>query len=249
MRSFPGKTATKTQSCYLKYIPPKRSPSMKTRARLVHSIAVGMPRNRSAFLQSGAMAVWVIAVGFASYAMLNYDFTPGTASSAPSSWPESSALSRKPGQPTLLMFAHPRCPCTTASLQELKQVLAKSNGPVDCQIVFLMPDNATEKWRDSANVRAARAFKKAQVITDEGNEPRRFAVTTSGHVLLFDEQGHLTFSGGITGSRGHAGPNSGADMLLQSINQHRTAGHESPTFGCPLFHDNLNCRESKKCPI
>ena len=221
---------------------------MYTDARLVHSTPVSMPRNRSSSLQNGVMAIWITLIGVVSFMMLNYDFTPGPASSAPSYWPESSTLSRQPGRSTIVMFAHPRCPCTSASIDELCQILEKAAGPVDCQIVFLMPPNASQDWLASANVRAARSIRNVRVVSDDGNEARRFAVTTSGHILLFDQRGRLAFSGGITVSRGHVGPNSGATTLLQSIRHQQPADHEIPTFGCPLFKDNADCRESAKCP-
>ena len=248
MRSTLIETVKLSTAMLFDSFPSERSHSMYTDARLVHSTTVSMPRNRSAFLQSGAIAIWVILVGVASFVMLNYDFTPGPASSAPSYWPESSTLSRQPGRSTILMFAHPRCPCTATSIDELRQILGKSTSPIDCQIIFLMPPNASQDWLASANVRAARAIKNVRVVNDGGEEARRFTVATSGHVLLFDESGRLAFSGGITGSRGHAGPNNGATTLLQSIKHQQAADHELPTFGCPLFHDNADCRESAKCP-
>ena len=43
---------------------------------------------------------------------------------------------------TLVMFVHPRCPCTRASIAELERVVAQSGGTVKPRIVFSLPDGA-----------------------------------------------------------------------------------------------------------
>ncbi len=60
---------------------------------------------------------------------------------------------------------------------------------------------------------------------DDGAEAKRFGAETSGQTLLYDERGTLAFSGGITGSRGHAGDNAGRASLLALIN--RRAGRSA----------------------
>ena len=64
-------------------------------------------------------------------------------------------------------------------------------------------------------------------------EAGRFGVATSGHALLFDRDGRLLFSGGITPSRGHEGDNFGASAILARLDG-RPAPAESPVFGCPI---------------
>jgi len=66
-------------------------------------------------------------------------------------------------------------------------------------------------------------------------EAKRFGAETSGQTLLYDERGTLAFSGGITGSRGHAGDNAGRASLLALINRSDADRRGSSVFGCPLF--------------
>ena len=47
------------------------------------------------------------------------------------------------------------------------------------------------------------------VRDDMAGEARRFGAVTSGQTLLFDTQGNLLFSGGITAARAQAGDNAG----------------------------------------
>ena len=48
--------------------------------------------------------------------------------------------------------------------------------------------------------------------------------------------GELLFSGGITGSRGHAGQNSGEDAVIALVNGHSLPLTHSHVFGCDLFN-------------
>jgi hypothetical protein len=45
----------------------------------------------------------------------------------------------------------------------------------------------------------------------------------------------LIFSGGITGSRGHAGDNDGEQALLEALTHGGGARATASVFGCPLF--------------
>ena len=75
------------------------------------------------------------------------------------------------------------------------------------------------------------------VRDDEGAEAHRFGVETSGQTLLYDRSGALVFSGGITGSRGHAGENAGELALISLLTNGRSDRRATSVFGCPLFAD------------
>jgi len=66
-------------------------------------------------------------------------------------------------------------------------------------------------------------------------EARRFGVETSGQTLLYDAGGRLIFSGGITGSRGHAGDNAGEAALVALLTSGQADRRATSVFGCPLF--------------
>lgn len=199
------------------------------------------------------VAAWLTVVGGSLACFQWYKATSGCVGDVAGQWPEDGPLRRSPSGETLLMFAHPRCPCTSASLNELAAVLAAPIGPVAVNVVFYRPDAADETWTDSNLVRRAAAMSGVRILWDDGGRlARQFRVETSGHVLAFDRRGELTFSGGITPIRGHEGGNPGRDTLVACL-RNRTAATKSGmsirgpaaqgsiakglVFGCPLGRD------------
>jgi hypothetical protein len=76
-------------------------------------------------------------------------------------------------------------------------------------------------------------------LTDEkGTEAAKFVAETSGHTLVFDREGTLLFSGGITASRGHAGDNAGESAVLAALRGETMAQLRTPVFGCLLQKRN-----------
>jgi hypothetical protein len=69
-----------------------------------------------------------------------YSITAGKEGAPPGRWPESSSLQRTPGASTLVMFVHPRCPCSHASISELAVLLAPVFGcPLFSESISRMP--------------------------------------------------------------------------------------------------------------
>ena len=103
------------------------------------------------------LLAWV-AVLFVTFAtMRRYEFTPGADPAAPKSWPMQSQVTRPLGHSSLLVFAHPLCRCTDATLEELAKV-ARSAGPdIDITVLFFSPDGAGTEWRKSKSVQDAAA--------------------------------------------------------------------------------------------
>src|SRR5690349_12582099 len=101
-------------------------------------------------------AVWLTAVIGGTCVMLAYATAPGRTSSSPVTWPDTSHLSQNSTLPTLLMFVHPHCPCSRASIGELALLMAHCQGSVNAQVVFLRPEGMTEEWvrTDSWNAAA-----------------------------------------------------------------------------------------------
>jgi hypothetical protein len=165
-----------------------------------------------------------------------YDNAPGVAASAPHEWPRQTTLVRASDRPTLVLLAHPQCDCTRATLGELAEVLARSSRPPKTYVLFLRPAGFAAGWEQTALWRTAKSLPDVTVLgDDDGAEARRFGVETSGQTLLYDEQGALTFSGGVTGSRGHAGDNPGRASLVALLNRGQTDRRGTSVFGCPLF--------------
>jgi hypothetical protein len=77
------------------------------------------------------------------------------------------------------------------------------------------------------------------VIEDRGeHERRRFAVATSGQVVVYDATGRLRFSGGITADR-HGGPNPGRAAVERVLRGEADTPAEAAVFGCPLVCDSI----------
>src|SRR5580692_8456316 len=161
-----------------------------------------------------AFVVWVMVVAGGTIGMTRYANSPGRGGQPPVFWPVESQIPLDPNRPTLVMFAHPHCPCTRASIGELEVLLARFHGQVSARVVFLKPADTITNWEKTDLWRKASSIPDVTVCTDAaGIEARRFHAETSGQTLLYDRSGALQFQGGITLSRGHAGDNPGRSAL------------------------------------
>jgi hypothetical protein len=177
---------------------------------------------------------WSGALAFGIRTLVNYENAPGAVGAVAQLWPTRSKIPLAQGQPTLVMLAHPRCPCTDASVDELAKALAQVPGKVRAYVLFLKPQGVAG-WDDTELRRRAAAIPGVTILSDDnGVEARLFGAETSGHTLLFGTDGRLLFSGGITASRGHSGGNTGESAVVALINGDKTAPTKSFVFGCSL---------------
>ena len=191
-----------------------------------------------------AGAVWVVAVASGFVLLTAYRSRPGDAGSPPVHWPAESVLEPAHNGPTLVMFAHPKCACTRASLSELDRMLSRLPERPRTYVAFLLPAGTGGDWRETDLWRSAEHIDGVRVFADvEGREAARFATATSGTTLLYDASGKLVFSGGITAARAHEGDSFGQERLVAVLSGHPPDRRDSPVFGCSL-HDS-NTREAK----
>lgn len=114
--------------------------------------------------------------------------------------------------------------------------MAQSRGLLTTHVLFLKPGAVAEDWMKTDLYRSAAAIPDVEVMRDDdGLEARRFEASTSGEVLLYDAEGNLLFSGGITAARGHSGDNTGRSALTALLARRGVSGSRTPVFGCPLF--------------
>ncbi|MBI1757123.1 MAG: hypothetical protein HYR64_08470 [Fimbriimonas ginsengisoli] len=185
-------------------------------------------------LVASAIALWTLALAAGFYFIERH----ANGSGQPASPPEVMAASLSAPTPSpkhrLLLFAHPQCPCTMATLEALDRLMATSRDQIDVSVYVWRPTAKTEKWAETALWERASRIPGARVILDpDGAEIRRYGARTSGQVLLYSPRGELEFSGGITPSRGHEGDCAGRDAItdaLRGVHTTRTA----PVFGCAL---------------
>lgn len=191
-----------------------------------------------------AALCWLIAVVVGFGVLLRYQFTEGEPAQAPSSWPAESAVPLDGRQPTLLVVAHPKCPCSSASIEELARLMANCRGKVTAHVLFLTPSQGAEDWESTALRRKAEAISGVSVTGDlDGREARRFGVATSGSALLYRPDGRLAYSGGLTGSRGHSGDNLGRSTLESWILEGRASTDKTDVYGC-----GMSAQKETACP-
>ncbi len=184
--------------------------------------------------------LWLLLVAAGAGSLAKYSQTAGDPGRSPTHWPAETKVPHVAGRATLVFFAHPHCPCTRASLGELEQLLVHAQGLLSTVVIFERFAEFSEDWTHSDLWRQAEAIPGVQVLADRGEESRRFASGTSGHVVLYDKFGQLQFSGGITAARGHAGDNAGKDALLARLAGRSDAREQTPVFGCSLTAPQAN---------
>ena len=206
-----------------------------------------MSSRKNIFTTALLGAAWMAALAFGARVLFKYETTPGRIGSVSASWPSDSIVPRPIDKPTLVMLAHPHCPCSRASVGELAQIMAHAAGKVNAYVLFVKPPDAGADWDDTDLRRSAADIPGVTVLTDEnGTEAARFGAETSGHTLVFDRNGALVFSGGITASRGHAGDNAGESAVLAALKQETMLRDRTPVFGCSLTNRN-STEEGKLC--
>jgi hypothetical protein len=179
--------------------------------------------------------LWIAATAAGLVMLTGYASSPGQIRPAPAQWPTSSRVPLSRDRATLVMFAHPRCPCTRASLGELEKIMAHFQDAVDASVVFLQPSAEDDDWSRTDLWRTAAAIPGVRALADvDGAEAQRFRAATSGQTFVYNDRGELLFSGGITLGRGHAGDNPGRDAIESCLSDRAPACREAPVFGCPL---------------
>ena len=182
-----------------------------------------------------AAALWLVGAVAGLWVLWAYGNRPGVSANPPGRWPTETRLARSLQQPTLVLLAHPQCFCTRASLGELAEVLGRAKTPPKTYVLFLKPSGFFDGWEKTDLWRMASALPNVTIVRDDdGLEAQRFGAVTSGQTLLYDAQGELLFSGGITGARGHAGDNAGRAAVIALLDRKEPARRATSVFGCSL---------------
>jgi hypothetical protein len=177
---------------------------------------------------------WIVAVAMGFHWILDYSNEPGSSMTGPEEWPAESRLNPSQNSHNLLMFLHPHCACSRASVGELDRLVVQSPVPLRIYLLFLQPKGYGEAWTKTDLWRKASLIPGVQLVLDpEGREAQLFSALTSGQTFLYGPDGHLRFSGGITAARGHAGDNAGLSALLSTLRGGENLRH-TPVFGCKL---------------
>jgi hypothetical protein len=185
--------------------------------------------------------LWLSLVCAGMVALWLYSTTPGKDGEPPARWPTSSSLQRRAEASTLLMFVHPKCPCSRASIAGLAALLAHSGGRLCAKVIFLQPPGETDSWVHTGLWHAASELPGTEIISDpDSRETKLFHAAVSGETLVYDVSGHLRFHGGITVARGHIGDNAGCSAIECYANTGTLPLSRTPAFGCPLFSESTS---------
>jgi len=183
------------------------------------------------------IGIFWLAMVLAGFAVLQREeFTPIPSTSVGRDFPRGSSIAMAPDRATLVIFLHPYCPCSRATLRQLGELLAETQNKEAVTVVFTIPKGLPPGWEKDNLWRTASAMPGVRVVRDEeGVEARRFNVIGSGHALLYAPAGRLLFSGGITASRGHEGDNPGQDAIVSFVLHGQSNVTHTPVFGCALL--------------
>ncbi len=190
---------------------------------------------RERFLWGAVVLTWVALVGAGVFLLGRYKSAPGERGHAPLVWPVDASLPRSADRSTLVLLAHPHCPCTRASLTELDAIIQKSHDQLDALVLFLDPRDAPPEWRVSDLwEQAGRIPHVVRRWDEDGRLAALFDAKTSGDTALYGPGGDLVFQGGITSARGHVGDNLGESAVVALAIGKPPAVVDNPVYGCPL---------------
>lgn len=190
-------------------------------------------RLRSLFVGMACIA-WGTAVVSGFVAAERHAGTAGAAGRPVAEWPAGSTLTRDASRPTLLVFLHPRCPCSKATVEELSRLLARCGDRMRTEVVFATDPALGADWREGGTWQAVGELPGVLRHEDaDGTQARLFGARTSGQALLFGADGATLFAGGLTAARGHAGDNPG-EAAIRELVLHGRGARSAPVFGCAL---------------
>lgn len=192
-------------------------------------------RRRSHLLIGCSLACWACATCWGVSLLWEYEGAPGGQGKAPPRWP----IQKTPIDQThyrLVVFVHPHCSCSRATLGELARLMAQSEDRIAAEVLFVRPPNMPPEWVYTDLWRSAAAIPGVQVKEDtDGVQAALFGAETSGDALLYSPSGVLLFSGGITASRAHEGDNAGENTILSLVEgAHMSREVQTPVYGCAL---------------
>ena len=111
--------------------------------------------------------VWLAGLCLGFRSIWAYENAPGAAAQPPRRLPPPST-SPAAGHLTLVLLAHPRCPCTYATVDELAEIMARTRETVRTRVYFYKPGGAPDRWAQTDLWRAAAAIPGVEVFADEG---------------------------------------------------------------------------------
>lgn len=180
-------------------------------------------------------SLWLCAVMAGIAVMMRFSSAAGSQGEPTMAWPQDSGVHREANRATLVMLAHPRCSCTSASFDSLAWIMARERGRLAARVLFYEPESRSPHWVETPTWNTAGEIAGVVRIRDrDGVEAKRFGMVTSGDVQLFDGDGKLLYSGGITPGRGILGDSEGRRAIVALVEKGQSEVAQTPVFGCPI---------------
>lgn len=194
---------------------------------------------------------WLLCAGGGFFYVFRHSNAPGVQAHVHAMWPTASSIRSHAEKPMLLVFVHPHCPCSDASVGELERLMPYVKDKFETTVVFFKPKNRGMEWvkgslwsqveRMRSRIPGVVAF-----IDEGGVESERFGAKTSGQVMLYSASGPLVFEGGITTGRGHRGDNYGRAAILAYAQTGKATVAKTAVYGCSLRNPERAVAEERQ---
>jgi hypothetical protein len=212
---------------------------------MIDRVRRAVPRARTVAI-AGVVTLWSVLL-FGGLALFSIDQSrQGTRGTIPARWPGASRIHRAAGQPTLLVFLHPNCPCSIATVHSLQRSLRALRPEARPKTVFVVRPAVRDDWRARQLLATAAETPNGSFFQDDGEkEIARFGADVSGHLLLYGPAGALLFDGGVTPERGQEAESMASDRFQQVLTGMPRSPVRTAVFGCGL-QSHRSARE-KRC--
>lgn len=192
------------------------------------------------------LVLWLVVMGIGFAILSRYEITAGQSSILQPQWPDGSRIPRDAGRATLVMFVHPHCPCSRASIAQLASIVTHFPGKVHAHVVVYKPTGTDDRWMKTDIWSDVSILPGVTITPDlDGNEAGRFHAVTSGQTMLYDRRGRLLFSGGVTSARGHIGESPGLSAISSLLTSETAGVKTSSVFGCSLLSNMEKKRDER----
>lgn len=189
-------------------------------------------------LKITCLATLVVVFAVGTFQLVDYSSRPGISGdvqvelASVDGLPEEVFLN---DEPTIVVFYHPHCPCTQAVARCLERLSTVFSGkPVMLAFAFC-PSELPEDWIRTVTTSRLECISRCTVFVDRDAERcKQFGAEVSGHVLVYDREGKLVFSGGVTPFRGHEGDSLASKEFVHQVNGPQGELTHWPVFGCPI---------------
>lgn len=182
-----------------------------------------------------AYMIWSALLLTGHLVLFEYEMTASPLANTKRVFPQKSIVQIAKGRQNIILFLHPMCPCSMASVDEFHELMRAGEKDSVGTVVAFMPHDMQSEWALQPVFSRLKRIRNVSIVYDSnGAQADLFGATTSGHVLIYDGRGILQFSGGITASRGHSGDNANFELAKKSIHDRNPKFVTTPVLGCAL---------------